>query len=462
MLIILVSFTLIAFVMSSIVSNYSVNARRELIEYTAETVIHSINTYMNMLGCDFETLIGEHGDNFRADLSEHARLSDTVIFITDTSGRILVCAGSEEPESDVPADVMSEVLNGMDDFSFGNLGGVFSSNHLNKAYLMKRSDGVEGAFFISSATVRNNTLTDQMVKTIIISVLWLFLIALIAIYFLSERISSPIREMSVAAKSFANGNFSTRVPVKGEDEIAELAVAFNNMAASLEKNDELRRTFLGNVSHDLRTPMTSISGFIDGILSGYIPEEKHKYYLTVVQSEVKRLSRLVGSLLDITKMQAGERKFNMVKFDICEMARQILISQEKRIDEKMLDVEFDCDLDNIYVIGDTDAIHQVVYNLCDNAIKFSFPGGKLKLNIFTADKKVHFSVYNTGNGISAEDLPYVFDRFYKSDKSRGLDKTGVGLGLYIVKTIINSHGETITVNSEAGKFCEFEFTLKPA
>lgn len=305
-------------------------------------------------------------------------------------------------------------------------------------------------------------LLEAMNKTIIMSSLWLMLAALIAVYFISERLVSPIRAMSRAAKEFAAGHFDVRVPVNGNDEVAELSEAFNNMANSLQHSEETKQIFLSNVSHDLRTPMTTISGFIDGILDGAIPPEKHQYYLGVIASEVRRLSRLVSTLLDITKIQAGERKFNMAPFDICEQAREIIISSEQRLEEKKLDVQFDADRDNMYVNADRDAIHQILYNICDNAIKFSKEGGVYDISIRESGNKVVISVYNEGDGIPEEDLPYVFDRFYKSDKSRGLDKTGVGLGLYIARTIIEAHKEKIWVESEYGKWCKFTFTLPKA
>ena len=318
---------------------------------------------------------------------------------------------------------------------------------------------VVGSVMTSTAASGMDELLNAMIKTIIMSSLWLMLAALIAIYIISERLVSPIRAMSKASKKFAAGHFDVRVPVVGSDEVAELAEAFNNMAASLEHSEEMRRMFLANVSHDLRTPMTTISGFIDSILEGAIPPEKYDYYLGVIATEVRRLSRLVSSLLDITRIQAGERKFNMEPFDICEKAREIIISSEQRLEDKHLDVVFDADADNIFVAADKDAIHQILYNICDNAIKFSNEGGRYEIGIHEKGGKVTVSVYNEGCGIPAEDLPYVFDRFYKSDKSRGLDKTGVGLGLYIARTIIDAHNEKIWVESEYGKWCRFSFTL---
>ena len=195
--------------------------------------------------------------------------------------------------------------------------------------------------------------------------------------------------------------------------------------------------------------------------SGAIPPEKHEYYLGIISSEVHRLSRLVADLLDISRLESGEKKFNFISFDIAEMARIILISFEQKISEKRLDVVFETDEDSIFAIGDKDAIHQVLYNLMHNAIKFSRADGKLAISItqFT-NERIKVSVYDDGQAISKEDLTLVFDRFYKTDKSRGLDKSGVGLGLYICKTIIEAHGEEIHAESPNENGAEFWFTLE--
>ena len=184
------------------------------------------------------------------------------------------------------------------------------------------------------------------------------------------------------------------------------------------------------------------------------------HYLELVSNEVKRLSRMVNTLLDVSRLESGDKKYTFSDFDISEMARLILISFEKPIEEKKLEVEFIAE-DSIFVHADEDAIHRVIYNLCHNAIKFSKEGGLLRISLLKEKEgKVTVSVYNDGQGIASEDIPFVFDRFYKSDKSRGLDKTGVGLGLYISKTMIDAHGEQLRVRSEEGKNCEFSFDLK--
>ena len=401
-------------------------------------------------------------------------LDKMVVFISDGAGDIKLAGGSEhsrdyagedgilseDEEISYPPQIAAQLQEGATITRTDTLDGFFDVNHIVYILPITSLDGkVVGSVMTSTEASGMDELLNAMIKTIIMSSLWLMLAALIAVYIISERLVSPLRAMSRASREFAAGHFDVRVPVTGSDEVAELAEAFNNMASSLEHSEEMRRMFLANVSHDLRTPMTTISGFIDGIIDGAIPPEKHEYYLGVIASEVRRLSRLVSSLLDITRIQAGERKFNMDPFDICEQAREIIISSEQRLEDKKLDVVFDADADNIYVAADRDAIHQILYNICDNAIKFSKEGGRYEIGIHEKAGKVTVSVYNEGEGIEAEDLPFVFDRFYKTDKSRGLDKTGVGLGLYIARTIIEAHKEKIWVESEHGKWCRFSFTL---
>ena len=321
-------------------------------------------------------------------------------------------------------------------------------------------EGEEGIIITFAGAQGQTDMADEMMSSLIATVIWITLSALVAIYGFSYTVMKPIRDISDAAKDFSHGKYDARVKVRGDDEIAELATSFNNLATVVQARDEMQNTFLSNASHDLRTPMTTIAGFIDGILDGAIPPEKQEYYLKIIKSEIKRLSRLVTSLLDISRLQSGERKFEMKEFNICELARQTVISFENQLEEKRLDVEFDFDDFDINVIGDIDAINQVIYNLCHNAIKFSYQGGKYKVSIKNENNKVRFAMYNEGIGITKEEMPFVFDRFFKSDKSRGLDKTGAGLGLFITKTIVEAHGEEIKVDSEYGKYCEFSFTLK--
>ena len=466
MLITLVSFVLLAVIMGSMISNYSFEAKRSLVESSAQSTLQSLEAFSRLTGKSFLTLLDEDRDQILETLELQANNSEALVFITDLEGRILI--SSREPEGfvwetdGIPSSAASQIASGQNSYGFSDLGGAFEKKHLNSISLLRSDGEAEAILFISAPSAQMKGIVDRMSRTVIVSTLLVFAVSLIAVYLMSEKITEPLKDMSRAAKAFAQGRFDVRVPVSGEDEIGELAKAFNNMASSLEKQEDLRNTFLANISHDLRTPMTSISGIIDCILDGAIPPEKQNHYLQQIASEVRRLSRLVSSLLDISRMQAGERRFNMTAFDVCEMARQILISFEQRLEEKQMEVSFDCSSDNILVFADMDAIHQVLFNLIDNAVKFSNEKGSLTITVNQKDKKVYVSVANTGMGIPPEDQPYVFDRFYKSDKSRGLDKTGVGLGLFIVRTIIERHGEEIRVRSEYGKNCEFTFSLPSA
>ena len=398
-----------------------------------------------------------------------------VIFIADGEGNVKLVGGSEQ--SDVyagedgivssgealtyPASVTAALRDSFGMSRNDKLDGFFPEKHFSYIQPITTKNGVVvGSVMACTMNSDMDDLLEAMIKTIIMSTLWLMLAALIAVYFITERLVSPIRAMSRAARAFAAGKFDVRIESSGNDEVAELATAFNNMANSMQHSTEVQRLFLANVSHDLRTPMTTIKGYIENIQSGAIPQDKVPHYLGVISTEVTRLSRLVSSLLDITKIQAGERKFDIKPFDICEMAREIIIFSEQRLEAKQLDVMFDADRDNMFVNADRESIHQILSNICDNAIKFSKDGGRYEVSIKDAGPKTVVSVYNEGIGIAEEELPYVFDRFYKSDKSRGLDKTGVGLGLFIARTIIEAHNETIKVESEYGKWCRFTFTLQ--
>ncbi|MBO5670610.1 MAG: HAMP domain-containing histidine kinase, partial [Clostridia bacterium] len=256
------------------------------------------------------------------------------------------------------------------------------------------------------------------------------------------------------------GEFDRRVTVYGNDEVAELSDAFNKMADSLAKNEQIRSEFIANISHELKTPMTTIAGFADGMLDGTIPPERREEYLQTIGSETRRLSRLVNKLLLTSRIDAGRQEIHPTRINICDIIGRCAIGLEKQIEEKGLDVELDFADDRVFVQADPDAVMQIMYNLIDNAQKYTDPGGKLRVSVAKKSGLCEISVYNTGCGIPLEDLPHVFDRFYKVDKSRGLAKDSFGLGLYIVRTLVNRHGQEIYARSSPGEYAEFTFALK--
>ena len=300
----------------------------------------------------------------------------------------------------------------------------------------------------------------DMVSIFLLVAAFVVLLAILIAMLVARHQAAPLREMSAAANKFARGDYSTRVRDVGrEDEIGELTAAFNAMAESIEQSENMRREFVGNVSHELKTPMTSITGFAEGILDGTIPPEKRQEYLGIVAAETKRLSRLVRRMLEVSRLQSMDiRELQKQSFDMTELLRRGVLGLESKITAKDLDVEMDLPEDPVMVLGDEDSIMQVTYNLLDNATKFSHPGTKIGISLVQQGVKAHITIKNTGDTISQEELPLIFNRFHKSDKSRSHDKEGVGLGLYIVKTIMNAHQEDIYIRSENG-VTEVWFTL---
>ena len=231
------------------------------------------------------------------------------------------------------------------------------------------------------------------------------------------------------------------------------------MAVSLERSECLRRDFIANVSHELKTPMTVISGFSDGILDGTIPPENERKYLEIISSETKRLSRLVRTMLDMSRIQSAASGAALRgSFDISEVIRVTLLGLGGKIDARRLDVDAELPEESIVTRGDKDAVTQVVYNLIDNAVKFAENGSTIRVSLWKRGHKAYVAVENKGETIPPEEMPLIFDRFHKTDRSRSEDRDGVGLGLYIVKTILDDHNEDIFVTSADG-VTKFTFTL---
>ena len=321
------------------------------------------------------------------------------------------------------------------------------------------ADGVPFAVLFASSPA--DDLRDFLVELFhmfFISTVVVLVVAFVLIFFLTSSMVKPLKQMLDATQSFSRGDFSKRVPVASYDEVGQLSMAFNNMASTLATTEATRRSFVANVSHELKTPMTTIGGFVDGILDGTVPEEKRDQYLGVVSSEVKRLSRLVRSMLDTARIEAGELEIRPVTFDISETIRQSIFSFEQSIEEKQLEIR-GLEEDHIMVCADRDLMHQVIYNLIENAVKFVNQQGYISVSYRTDEKHTYIVIRNSGEGINKEEANQLFERFYKSDRSRGLNKNGVGLGLHIVRSIINYHHGEITVRSEEGQYTEFEFYI---
>ena len=286
-------------------------------------------------------------------------------------------------------------------------------------------------------------------------------LAALMVFFYTKRIVRPLTSMAQAAGQMAEGQFSTRVEVdRAVPEVAQLASSFNAMAEKLSELESSRREFVANVSHELRSPITSIRGFVEGMEDGTIPPEEHHKYLTIVSDETKRLSKLISDLLALSRLERDDATLQYTNFDMNEMLRRAIIRRMNDLDQKHMDVEPDFRMDPCMVHADSDRMEQVVVNLLDNAIKFTPEGGKIRLTTEDSGDHVTVTVWDNGPGILPEDRPKVFDRFFTADRAHTAGK-GTGLGLSICKRIMEFHGQSLRL-LDTSEGTAFAFTLEKA
>ena len=399
--------------------SYAIDERSEQMQSKANIVSHMVTSYM------------ESGS-----LSGLRQLADFASTVTDAQFLICSADGSVLLTTDssleglvltIPQEIADGAMSS-DAYSLRTtLGGIYEETHFVVGVPIQ-SGGATVGFVLAVTGVRAlTTMWRAFIGMFFMTAVTVLLLSFVVSAWVSMRQSRPIREMAEATRRFADGNFDVRMH-NYEDitEIAELAESFNNMADSLQETERQRREFIANVSHELKTPMTTIAGYTDGILDGTIPPEQEKQYLRIISDEARRL--------------------------------RVLISMEKKITDRGLDVETDSPDSGVMVLGDNDLITQVIYNLLENAAKFARTGSSLYLGVTVSNGKALVSVRNEGDTIPAEEIPLLFERFHKSDKSRSEDKDGVGLGLYVVKTILEQHKEHIAVTSENG-LTTFTFTI---
>lgn len=404
--------------------------------------------------------------NLRLTISSIANSTKSHIFLCDGNGIVLSCSDlvpfcQEHTLKQIDPDIIDSVRTGKWSNGSSGLGGFFSEPRLVAARPIYSGYSLIGYVFVSAESEAIlDTWRAFIVVVLTVSIAVILLTVLMSLIH-SKRTAKPLDELSLAARKFALGDFSVRVKQKWkrDDEVGILIESFNNMADSLEQAEKSRQEFIANVSHELRTPMTTIAGFADGIIDGTIPREQEEKYLHKISDETKRLSRLVRNMLDLSHAESrAVDKSKRVTFDLSELLLQTLLSFESRAKVKNLDVDPQIPEDPIFVFAERDSITQVLYNLTDNAIKFAAEGSTIGIRLYKKNGKAYVSVKDSGETIPPDDIPYIFDRFHKSDRSRSVDKDGMGLGLYLVKKIINSHDEEIAVTSHDG-VTEFVFTL---
>ncbi len=392
-----------------------------------------------------------------------AMVSDVHFLVCDTKGQVLLSTDDtlDGMSVTVSPEMTRQVMEQGSASWREDLGGIYAQRRfaVGVASVNPITRETVGEVVAVATMASLDSMWQGFIGLFFMTAFVVLMIAFMASSITAMRQVKPIREMVEATRRYAGGDFDVRMDDYGRsDEVGELAASFNAMAESLQQTERQRREFIANISHELKTPMTTIAGYTDGILDGTIPPENERPYLQIISDESRRLSRLVRRMLDVSQLQAMDPLRGGVRFDLCESMRRVLISMEKKINDRRLDVEADIPDEPILVLGDNDMITQVIYNLLENAAKFAREGTALYLGIAVLGGKARVTVRNVGDTIPAGELPLLFERFHKSDKSRSEDKDGVGLGLYIVKTILEQHKERIEVTSENG-VTEFSFSL---
>lgn len=457
-LLVFFSFAIIGTAFFFLGRSYLINSTRERMISSADEVVRSALALSKQ-----ESLSSW---NLRLTISPIANVTSSHIFICDQDGLVLSCSDlalycTKHQGKQLDPSVIQAVSSGSEFDGMTTLMGFYSEQQYVVAKPIVSGDETLGYVFVASDGMNIMDNWQAFLGVVLAVAIAVVLVAILMSLVYSKKMAEPLDELTLAARKFALGDFSVRVKTKEarDDEIGTLIESFNSMADSLEQSDNKRQEFIANVSHELRTPMTTIAGFADGILDGTIPREQADKYLHKIADETRRLSRLVRSMLNLSQAESDAVDLSKrSRFDLSELLLQCLLSFESRAKDKNLDVDPQLPEDPIEVFAERDSITQVIYNLTDNAMKFAAPGSTITIRLYKKGVKAYVSIKNVGEPIPEDDLPYIFDRFHKSDRSRSMDKDGVGLGLYLVKKIINSHGEEVAVSSRDG-VTVFVFTL---
>ncbi len=508
----LFGFILLGILITNFVSRRWESEQQELLAGNARSVSQTASKYFGRTAVPSDdpdeapqvtySISENYVDNLRTAIIVIGESIQSDVFIVSAQGEVLICSeysqvpvmsrgantadeeGTEEqtegaqPSSEdtveaaetcrhrgnLPRKLIEEAAKTAEYRTTGSLSGIYSEDHFIVGIpVMAKNEYNEEeivAFVFAASSAKSvKSFRSDVVRLVVVVVIAAAMISLIAVYMITYQQVRPLRQMAHTVARFASGDYGARVRYRSENEVGQLAQAFNEMAEAIAASEKMHRSFIANVSHELKTPMQTISGFIDGILDGTIPSDKQSQYLRIVSTETKRLARLVRSMLALSRIDSGEMKLNISKFDITNTVFTALLSFEQKIEEKRIEILGMDELRPMQIRADQDLIHQVVYNLLENAVKFTNEEGYIKIKVRQRANDMYISICNSGMGIPSTDINHIFDRFYKTDKSRSQDKTGVGLGLYIVKTIITLHGGKIEARSREGSYCEFEFHL---
>lgn len=413
------------------------------------------NTYASDLYSNEATL-----ESVKDQLDALDTYMNATIWIINPSGRMILDSSSPvDVETEIVVENFDPTVTAGSYYTVGDFFDTFDKDVLSVFAPITADYRVKGYVVIHYAMSSLEAEANSLLNISYIMLVILFLLSLIILIFFTEIVYLPLRKITEATEQYASGNMHYEFSVESEDEMGYLAASLSYMASEIARSEDDQKKFVANVSHDFRSPLTSIRGYLEAMIDGTIPPEMHEKYLTIVLNETDRLTKLTNSLLTLNNLNTNGMMLNKTDFDINRTIRNVAASFEGTCRQKMLAIELVLTGDEMYVVGDVDKIQQVLYNLLDNAIKFSHHDSVIKMETTEKRSKIFVSVKDSGIGIPKNDLKLIWDRFYKSDLSRGKDKKGTGLGLSITKEIIQAHGEHINVISTEGVGTEFIFSL---
>lgn len=469
------TFALVFFIMLTVLgtsmfilmNNYTDNMQTELLRDNTASIKETVESMISVQ--DMNKKYSWEKALICETLSTISQSIDADIFVCDLDGNIIFCSEradtplfslslnpcQKHDEYRLNSSILTRVY---EEGEFVEKARLFNVLYFVVARPVISDGNIIGSVFALTSTGLQ-AVTIAIFRIFLTSAFFCLILAFICIYYLTKSMVKPLQQMSRATKKFAVGDFSYRIKITGNDELTDLALAFNDMADALDVLESSRRSFVSNVSHELKTPMTSIAGFIDGILDGTIPKDKQDYYLDIVSAEVRRLSRLVVSMLNMSKIESGDIEIKPSGYDLSDQIIHILLTFEQKISEKNIEIRGLDNLKPAQVVADPDMIYQAIYNLFDNAVKFTNDNGYIEVSLTEHPSNFEVTIKNSGEGIKEEELSHIFERFYKVDKSRSLDSKGAGLGLYIVKLMIEMHGGRVSAKSDNVETAEFTFTL---
>lgn len=402
-------------------------------------------------------------DIIRQNLSAIAAFQDADVWLINNRGGIILSTGKEISASEpIAMDDFDPSAWGGNYYQIGDFYGYFNTSRLSVIAPITENMSAKGyvAIHYQMKTLYQSRSSIVEIMMFIFAVIYALTFLFLLIY--RTHIYKPLRQIIKGTSEYANGNLSYNIPVNSEDEMGYLANSLNYMSDKLNKSGEYQRRFIANISHDFRSPLTSIKGYVEAMLDGTIPPEMQEKYLKIIAYESERLEKLTRSLLTLNDLDIKKRMMHIKPFDINNVIKTTAATFEGICTEKKILLELILSGKELYALADMEQIQQVLYNLLDNAIKFSSNQSSIIVESTEKNGKIFVSVKDHGCGIPKESLSKIWERFYKIDTSRGKDRKGTGLGLSIVKEIINAHNQNINVVSTEGVGTEFIFTLEKA